>query len=92
MFCGCDPMCDVCVGEHIAWHKGVAQCRGENWARAVARVIPIERPWPISERSRAIARRKVADLASDARLVDLLADEVLEGAARWWNRALDRAG
>jgi hypothetical protein len=76
MFCGCDPMCDVCVGEHLAWHRGVAAVRGENWARAVARVCPVNQPWPTaSEKMRAIARRKVNDIATDARLVGLLADE-----------------
>jgi hypothetical protein len=35
---------------------------------------------------------KMDDLASDARLLELLTDEVIEGAARWWNRALEHAG
>jgi hypothetical protein len=36
--------------------------------------------------------RKVSDLTGDARLRELLADEVVAGAARWWDRALEEAG
>ena len=88
--CGCDPLCDACLGQHLQWHVGVAQCRGESWARAVANVCPIDRPWPTSARMRTIALRKVADLTGDRRLLELLADECVLGAARWWNRSLDR--
>jgi hypothetical protein len=91
-FCACDPMCDVCLAQRLSWVKGIAQARGENWARAVARVVPIDQPWPMTERMHAIARRKMDDLASDPRLLELLTDEVIEGAARWWNRALEHAG
>jgi hypothetical protein len=91
-FHGCSPLCDVCVDERFAQLGGVAQSRGERWARSVARVVPIDRLWPNTERMRAIALRKVRDLASDARLRELLTDEVVVGAARWWNRALEQAG
>src|SRR5262245_2902158 len=91
-FCGCAPLCDACLAQHLSWFKGIAQARGENWARAVARVVPVDRPWPMTERMRAIARRKMDDLAKDARLVELLADETIEGARRWWDRALEQAG
>src|SRR5256885_9728511 len=84
----CDPLCGDCVKQALSWHAGVAQCRGESWARSVADVIPVDRPWPDTERMRAIARRKIADLARDARLVELLADEVIVGAARYWDREL----
>jgi len=90
--CGCDPLCDACVSEQIAQLRGVAQRRGETWAQAIAAVIPIDRRWPHTERMRAIARRKVGDLSRDARLLELLADECVIGAARWWNRANERAG
>jgi len=89
---GCDPLCDDCVAEHLAQLSGVAQCRGEAWARAIARVIPIDRPWPYTARMRAIAVRKVSDLTRDERLRRLLADELAEGASRWWERARHRAG
>ena len=89
---GCDPLCDECVAEKFAQLAGVAQCRGEAWARSIANVCPIDKPWPNTERMRAIARRKVSDLTDDSRLTELLADEVSLGAARWWNKALEAAG
>jgi hypothetical protein len=85
-------MCDLCIEEHVAWWGGIAYVRGENWARAVARVVPIDKPWPMTETMRSIARRKMSDLASDTRLLELLTDEVIKGAARWWNRAREQAG
>jgi hypothetical protein len=89
---GCNPLCDDCVAELFAQLRGVAQRRGETWAKAVARVVPIDRPWPVTKRSRAIARRKIADLTHDERLGELLAEQCELGAARWWNRARERAG
>jgi hypothetical protein len=88
----CDPLCDQCLEEHRVHLSGVAQCRGEAWARAIARVIPIDSPWPVTEKMRAIAVRKVSDLTGDLRLREVLADDCVTGAARWWNRALERAG
>jgi hypothetical protein len=41
---------------------------------------------------RAIALRKVSDLTRDASLRERLADDCVTGAARWWNRVLERAG
>ena len=90
--CGCSPLCDACIEEHVQWWRGVCQCRGEAWARAIAAVIPIDRPWPRTERMRAIARRKVDDLTTDGRLAELLVVDVVLGAERWWNRALERTG
>lgn len=87
-----DRLCDACIAETLAQLRGVAQCRGEAWARAVANVCPIDRPWPRTERMRTIARRKVRDLTRDERLGELLASELVVGAARWWNRVLERAG
>lgn len=90
--CGCSPLCDVCLAEHVSWFTGVAESRGESWARAVAEVNPIDKPWPLTEKMRAIARRKVEDITHDERLARLLADEVVLGASRWWNGALLRNG
>ncbi len=81
-------MCDACVEQHLKWHRGIAYNRGQDWARAIAEVIPIDRPWPITEKMRAIARRKVAELASDQRLLEALADAVVEGASTWWQLEL----
>jgi hypothetical protein len=41
---------------------------------------------------RRIAQRQIQELARDDRLLQLLTDEVIEGAATWWNRALGTAG
>lgn len=86
MLCGCarDQLCDRCVDDAFAQLRGVAACRGEVWAMAVAKTCPRTRPWPCSERARAIARRKVADLAADERLCARLASELERWAARWW--------
>jgi len=67
------------------WFAGIAYGYGEDWARAVANVIPVDRAWPMTAKMRAVAVRKAARLTSDARLLDMLADEVAKGAARWWN-------
>lgn len=88
----CSPLCDTCLREQLGQFAGVAQARGESWARAVADVIPIDRAWPRTLKMRAIARRKVDDIARDEQLIELLADEVVRGAERWWNRALEEAG
>jgi len=88
MLCGCarDQLCDRCVEDAFAQLRGVAACRGEVWAMAVAKQCPRTRPWPCSARARAIARRKVGDLSADARLAERLAGEVERWAARWWTR------
>ena len=90
--CTCDrvePLCDRCVEDAIAHLGGVAESRGCSWASAIARVIPLDRPWPpTTERIRAMARRKVADLATDERLRELFVDRCVEGAARWWDYVL----
>jgi hypothetical protein len=80
------------VSEQLAQLRGVAQCRGENWARAIATVCPVDKRWPTGEKTRAIALRKTADLTRDQRLHDLLAGQCEIGAARWWNQTLERAG
>jgi len=73
--------------------RGVAQLRGERWAQTVAQLCPIDKPWPFTEKSRAIAMRKVADLGGgDPELQEKLASEVELGAMRWWNKALEQAG
>ena len=90
--CGCDPLFEECLPEKLSQLAGVAQCRGEAWARSIANVCPIDKAWPATARMREIAIRKVRDLADDKRLTELLADEVARGAERWWNRALEQAG
>ena len=84
--CPADRLCDACVESWLAQLRGVAARRGEAWAESVALRVTERRPWPRDERAFAIARRKVSDLARDARLLDQLADEALAWAARWWER------
>ena len=80
---GCSPLCDACLEQQLGWHRGTAQSRGDAWARAIARVVPIDKPWPTTtERMWTMALRKVSDLTRDARLRDLLAEEVIVGARR----------
>lgn len=89
---GCHPLCDACLAEQLAQFAGVAQRRGEAWAESVARVCPIDKPWPRTPKSRAIALRKVEDITGDEKLRDRLAELVEVGAARWWDAALAKAG
>lgn len=91
--CPCQPtdiLCDICREERFGNFQGVAQCRGEVWARAIAEVVPVNRRWPRTKRMRAIALRKVSDLTRDAELRERLADEVVKGAARWWDAECQR--
>lgn len=66
---------------------GVARSRGERWAASVAARCGRDRDWPRSERTRAIATSKVADIAEDPLLRDEFAVEVEAYAARWWSAA-----
>ena len=60
---------------------------------ACATVVPVDRPWPWSERSHAIAMRRVADLATrDPELHEALAYECELAAAFWWERVREMAG
>ncbi len=50
-----------------------------------AAAIATRQPWPAHDgRAAAIARRKVADLTRDRRLVELLAAELARWAAKRW--------
>jgi len=89
---GCRPMCELCRADLFAQLRGVARSRGHFWARGIAEVIPIDRTWPFTDKSRAIALRKVADLTRDEPLREMLATEVEDAAAQWWNRALEQVG
>lgn len=59
----------------------------------IADVIEPVTPWPMTEKMRSIARRKVTSIArGDQRLLEALTTECVLGAAHWWRRAQDRAG
>jgi hypothetical protein len=68
--------------------RGQAAALGQTWAERVCRGEYRRRDaWPQHEpRTIAIARRLVANLAHDSRLLDDLAIECNAGAARWWER------
>ena len=80
------PYCDLCFAQRVYWYGSQAQHTGWLWGRAVARVANGAWPEyddPAAEKLRAIARRKVADLASgDERLWDVLARKCAQGAAK----------
>lgn len=91
---GCDcprsRLCSSCVRDTFAQLRGVAACRGEVWADAVAARLAelgAKRPreWPpFAGRVRAIAMLKIEDLAHDTQLREQLAAEVARWAARRW--------
>lgn len=83
--CPRDRLCDRCLEDAFAQLRGVAACRGESWAREVAKKVPRELPWPSdSPKTAAIALRKVGDMSRDERLRGKLAAEIEAWAARWW--------
>jgi hypothetical protein len=85
--CGCpsDRLCALCLDGRWAQLRGVAACRGEAWADELAGVRGAPRDWPVdSEKMRALARRRVKDLARDPRLLEMLTDELVRYAAKRW--------
>jgi hypothetical protein len=68
------PLCDACLDQATRWLTGTAAARGVIWGRRVRRVADGDWPAYASERIRALAARKVADIAGgDRRLLDRLA-------------------
>ena len=90
--CTCDripPLCDSCVDDLVSHLGGMAQARGCRWAEAIARVIPLDRPWPpTTDRMRAMARKKISDVADDERVIELFTELVIAGASHWWDEVL----
>ncbi|TMQ15327.1 MAG: hypothetical protein E6J90_03855 [Deltaproteobacteria bacterium] len=71
------------------WFGGMACSRGIAWAERVARRRPplLQQPWPANEgRTAELARNKVRDLSEDPRVIELLARDVSEHAARRWRQ------
>ncbi len=85
--CTLDRYCEPYRDDMFACLAGVAARRGEVWAESVARRCGRTRPWPFTPTADAIARRKIADLTRDERLLGQLAREVQRYAARWWSRS-----
>jgi len=84
--CTRDKLCDRCLEDTLAQLRGVAACRGENWANRVAARVSTRSAWPPFEDARCgrLARDKVADLTRDDRLATELARLVHQWAARRW--------
>jgi hypothetical protein len=90
---GARPRCAWCVENTYRQLAGVAQARGDAWACGIAYACGslLERPWPDddNEKMRAIASRKVADLADphcDPDLHELLLEQAIQGARRRWEQ------
>lgn len=89
--CGCpsDALCAVCLEGRFAQLRGVAACRGERWADELRDVRGAPAVWPVeSEKVRRLAAVKVADLARDRRLLEMLRNELVTWAAKRWASAL----
>jgi hypothetical protein len=89
--CGCprSNRCPACVDQALMWLGGMASTRGISWAESVAKRHPelLGRQWPKHDgRAAELARSKVDDLCEDPHVVDLLAIEVSEQAARRWRQ------
>lgn len=80
--CPINKQCDMCLAQSIAQFKGVAACRGERLAdelragRVDDRILLID-----------LVMVWLDDIASDPRLLDRLAAEML----KWMTRRLSRA-
>jgi hypothetical protein len=86
--CPPDKLCDRCLEDAFGQFKGIAACRGEAWARDVARKVRREMPWPSFEgKAKAMAIGRVADMTRDARLREKLAAELAAWAAKAWGAA-----
>lgn len=90
--CKDDQLCEPCFGRELTAKRGQARTLGQCWAERVARRAKQHRDdsWPEGARALEIARRQVAPLARDPRLVDELALACLAGAAAWWAKRPER--
>lgn len=90
MLCKCprDELCEPCRTSLYANLRGVAARRGAAWADYVRRHVHGSRAWPPHEgRAAELARTKVADLARDPQLLELLAVELARWAAKRWGQS-----
>jgi hypothetical protein len=85
--CPSDKLCDAHVDAMFAHLRGVAANRGAHWANELqlARRQPWT-PWTVdSERVRAMAVTRIADITRDPRLQVKLVDELVRWAAKRWD-------
>jgi len=83
--CPRNQLYPACHNQALMWFSGRAASRGIAWAESVARRRPtlLWQPWPAHDgRAAELARTKLADLADDPRVVDLLCKDVSAHAAR----------
>lgn len=89
VLCPCprEALCVPCRANLFTQLRGTAARRGDEWADLVAKTVPRDRKWPPHEgRAADIARRRVSDLARDPVLLEALAAELAEWAAKRWER------
>ena len=79
-------LCLPCLADAAAQRRPQARTIGMMWAERICRGEHRARDnWPtLDGKTLAIARRKVAALATDPRLLEPLALACSEGAAVWW--------
>jgi len=90
--CATDQLCDRCYGRELTAKRLQARVIGECWAERICRGELCAKPaWPERDaKAVRIARRLVAALAKDPRLLDELAAACCHGAAAWWQRRPQR--
>ena len=89
MVCCVDrDLCERCYGRELAAKYLQARVMGECWAERICRgELRGRDEWPERDaKALEIARRLVAPLGKDHRLVDALAEACSSGAAAWWRR------
>lgn len=85
--CADEELCERCFGRELTAKRSQARVVGECWAERVCRGVLRSQPsWPEHDKALRIARRLVATLAKDPRLLDRLAVACVCGAAAWWQR------
>lgn len=87
------PLCDDCVDNAVRTLAGVAMSRGYTWGQQTRAVMRTRgrspERWPAFDESpkvRAIASRKVQDIAKDERLRERLARLCAADAARVYEK------
>lgn len=84
--CTYAALCERCYGRELAGKRPQARVIGACWGERVCRGERRARAtWPTEEpKTLAIARRLVAQLAGDPRLLEALALACSQGAEAWW--------